>query len=232
MRTQNERGCLHGSAKTTARHAERRLCRQRTRGRLSLLLWAALCLFIGAALAVFFFGTWMESGDQREMESYVRLAVSGVLGPAAVLGGFYLVYVGIRDAFFRKKVRWPSPSAPSSLSLMRPRPWVSCSPWWTAIFVTTDSGLITSPWAASGKPWTGTTGAARPNGHPNGSGADSSSSSAAPADYGPRKRCLPREAGAFHCAFAVPRRFAFVSPTYGEICVLTSQCRRDRLYKN
>lgn len=79
------------------------LCRQRTRGRLSLLLWAALCLFIGAALAVFFYGTWMETADRRETEDYIRLAVSGVLGPVAVLGGFYLAYVGIRDAFFPEK---------------------------------------------------------------------------------------------------------------------------------
>ena len=78
-------------------------CRQRTRGRLRLLLWAALCLFIGAALAVFFVGTWMENRDRREMEDYVRLTVSGVLGPAAVLGGFYLACVGVRDAFFPAK---------------------------------------------------------------------------------------------------------------------------------
>ena len=80
-------------------------CRRRTRGQLRLLLWAALCFFLGATLTVFFRGTWMERMDQREMEDYVRLAVSGVLGPAAVLGGFYLVYTGIRDAFFPEKSR-------------------------------------------------------------------------------------------------------------------------------
>ena len=37
------------------------------------------------------------------MEACVRLAVSGVLGPTAVLGGFYLIYVGVRDAFFPEK---------------------------------------------------------------------------------------------------------------------------------
>lgn len=80
-------------------------CRQRTRGRLSLLLWAVLCFFIGVALTVFFFGTWIESEGQRETEDYIRLTVSGVLGPAAVLGGFYLIYTGIRDAFFPEKSR-------------------------------------------------------------------------------------------------------------------------------
>ena len=78
-------------------------CRQRTRGRLSLLLWAALFL----ALAVVFFGsffyllpmdrTYWDNGD------YALFYASCPVGLAFAAACVWAVYTGIRDAFFPEK---------------------------------------------------------------------------------------------------------------------------------
>ena len=80
-------------------------CRQRTRGRLNLLLWAALFL----ALAVMFIGvffyqlpmdrTYWDTGD------YVLFYASCPVGLAFLAACAYAAYTGIRDAFFPEKSR-------------------------------------------------------------------------------------------------------------------------------
>ena len=78
-------------------------CRQRTRGRLSLLLWAALFL----ALTVVFLGsffymfpmdrTYWDTGD------YVLFYASCPVGLAFFAACAYAAYIGVRDAFFPEK---------------------------------------------------------------------------------------------------------------------------------
>ena len=80
-------------------------CRQRTRGRLSLLLWAALFL----ALAVMFIGvffyllpmdrTYWDTGD------YALFYASCPVGLAFSAACVYAAYTGVRDAFFPGKSR-------------------------------------------------------------------------------------------------------------------------------
>lgn len=79
------------------------LCRRRTRGRLSLLLWAALFL----ALAVMFIGvffylrpmdrTYWDTGD------YALFYASCPVGLAFLTACAWAVYTGVRDAFFPEK---------------------------------------------------------------------------------------------------------------------------------
>ena len=78
-------------------------CRQRTRGRLSLLLWAVLFL----AIAVLLFGlflylrpmdrTYWDTGD------YALFYASCPVGLAFLAACAWAVYTGIRDAFFPEK---------------------------------------------------------------------------------------------------------------------------------
>ena len=78
-------------------------CRQRTRGRLSLLLWAALFL----ALTVVFLGTFLYqlSMDRAYWDTgdYVLFYASCPVGLAFLAACVWAVYTGIRDAFFPEK---------------------------------------------------------------------------------------------------------------------------------
>ena len=80
-------------------------CRQRTRGRLSLLLWAALFL----ALTVVFIGTFFYqfSMDKTYWDTgdYVLFYASCPVGLAFSAACIYAAYTGIRDAFFPEKSR-------------------------------------------------------------------------------------------------------------------------------
>ena len=78
-------------------------CRQRTRGRLGLLLWAALFL----ALTVIFIGTffYQRSMDRTYWDTgdYVLFYASCPVGLAFAAACVYAAYTGIRDAFFPEK---------------------------------------------------------------------------------------------------------------------------------
>ena len=78
-------------------------CLQRTRGRLSCLLWALLFLF----LAIIFFGAFfyqlpMDKSSWDTMD-YVLLYLSAPAGLIFSAACIYMTYVGIRDAFFPEK---------------------------------------------------------------------------------------------------------------------------------
>ena len=78
-------------------------CRQRTRRRLSLLLWAALFL----ALTVVFIGSflYMLSMDRTYWDTgdYVLFYASCPVGLAFAAACVWAVYTGVRDAFFPEK---------------------------------------------------------------------------------------------------------------------------------
>ena len=78
-------------------------CRQRTRGRRRLLLWAALCL----ALTVVCLGTFLYqlSMDRVYWDTgdYVLFYASCPVGLAFLAACVWAVYTGIRDAFFPEK---------------------------------------------------------------------------------------------------------------------------------
>ena len=78
-------------------------CLRRTRGRLSLLVWAALLLVLGGAAALLLPGYWAQDRAGWEGKEYFTLILCAALavgGPLAALG---LGYAGIRDAFFPGK---------------------------------------------------------------------------------------------------------------------------------
>ena len=78
-------------------------CRQRTRGRISLLLWATLFLIIAVLLfGVFFYlrpmdRTYWDTGD------YALFYASCPVGVAFLAACAWAAYTGIRDAFFPEK---------------------------------------------------------------------------------------------------------------------------------
>ncbi len=80
-------------------------CLQRTRGRLTGLIWAALCL-AGGGLAVWFFVT-AQSMPQEAEQLKEQLSFGYYLIPAAgavaILAGLFLAYRSLRDAFFPEK---------------------------------------------------------------------------------------------------------------------------------
>lgn len=80
-------------------------CLQRTRRRLTHLLWAALLLVISAACGVTFFVRLQTDRALWETEDYLTLAVAGTLTVGAALLGLYEGYTSLRDALMPEKSR-------------------------------------------------------------------------------------------------------------------------------
>lgn len=80
-------------------------CLQRTRGRLTGLIWAALCL-VGGGLAIWFFLTAQsmpyEAARLKEEMSFGYYLIP-VAGAAAILVGLFLAYRSLRDALAPEK---------------------------------------------------------------------------------------------------------------------------------
>ena len=80
-------------------------CLQRTRGRLTGLIWAALCL-VGGGLAIWFFLTAQsmpyEAARLKEEMSFGYYLIP-VAGAAAMLVGLFLAYRSLRDALVPEK---------------------------------------------------------------------------------------------------------------------------------
>lgn len=80
-------------------------CLQRTRGRLTGLIWAALCL-AGGGLAIWFFlavQTMPYEAEQLKEELKFGYYLIPVAGAAAILVGLFLAYRSLRDALAPEK---------------------------------------------------------------------------------------------------------------------------------
>lgn len=73
-------------------------CLQRTRQRLTRLLWALLYFFIAVCCGVFFGVTFMEDRAGWGMEEYAKLIVSCIAAVVFLICGIYETYTDIRDA--------------------------------------------------------------------------------------------------------------------------------------
>lgn len=73
-------------------------CLQRTRQRLTRLLWALLYFFIAACCGVFFGTTFVEERTGWGMEEYAKLVVSGIAAVVFLICGIYEAFTDIRDA--------------------------------------------------------------------------------------------------------------------------------------
>ena len=80
-------------------------CLQRTRGRLIQLVWAALCLLVGAAGAAYLWANWTEAETGGEYITYIKMIVSGVIAVGGVIAAIYEAYTGLRDALCPEKSR-------------------------------------------------------------------------------------------------------------------------------
>jgi len=80
-------------------------CRQRTRQRLTRLVWALLFLLIAVCCGVYFIAMLGEDRTGWELTEYVKLAVGAVVSLGALAMGLYEGYTDIRDAFCPEKSR-------------------------------------------------------------------------------------------------------------------------------
>ncbi len=90
-------------------------CLQRTRGRLTGLIWAAIFL-MGGGLAIWFFAvaqTMPYEVEKLKEELSFGYYLIPIAGAAAVLVGLFLAYRSLRDALVPEKAPWHSLSAVS-----------------------------------------------------------------------------------------------------------------------
>lgn len=78
-------------------------CLQRTRGRLILLVWAAVALLMAAAGAAYLTLSWTVDKTGWDYMEYIKLAAAGLLAVSGLLAAGYLAYTGLRDAFCPEK---------------------------------------------------------------------------------------------------------------------------------
>lgn len=78
-------------------------CLQRTRGRLILLVWAAVALLMAAAGAAYLTLSWTVDKTGWDYMEYIKLAAAGLLAVGGVLVAGYLAYTGLWDAFCPEK---------------------------------------------------------------------------------------------------------------------------------
>ena len=78
-------------------------CLQRTRGRLILLVWAAVALLMAAAGAAYLTLSWTVDKTGWDYMEYIKLAAAGLLAVGGLLAAGYLAYTGLRDAFCPEK---------------------------------------------------------------------------------------------------------------------------------
>lgn len=78
-------------------------CLSRTRKRLTWLIWALLVLAVGGALVYMLPVGLRQDRTYWDTMDYVTLALCGVGGPLFLIGGLYLAYAAIRDAFLPAK---------------------------------------------------------------------------------------------------------------------------------
>ena len=78
-------------------------CLQRTRGRLILLVWAAVALLMAAAGAAYLTLSWTVDKTGWDYMEYIKLAAAGLLAVGGLLVAGYLAYTGLRDAFCPEK---------------------------------------------------------------------------------------------------------------------------------
>lgn len=78
-------------------------CLQRTRGRLILLVWAAVALLMAAAGAAYLTLSWTVDKTGWDYMEYIKLAAAGLLAVGGLLVAGYLAYTGQRDAFCPEK---------------------------------------------------------------------------------------------------------------------------------
>ena len=78
-------------------------CLQRTRGRLILLVWAAVALLMAAAGAAYLTLSWTVDKTGWDYMEYIKLAAAGLLAVSGLLVAGYLAYTGLRDAFCPEK---------------------------------------------------------------------------------------------------------------------------------
>ncbi len=78
-------------------------CLSRTRKRLTWLIWALLVLAAGGALLYLLPIGLQQDRTYWDTGDYATLAFCGIGGPLLVIGGLYLAYAAIRDAFFPAK---------------------------------------------------------------------------------------------------------------------------------
>lgn len=78
-------------------------CLQCTRGRLILLVWAAVALLMAAAGAAYLTLSWTVDKTGWDYMEYIKLAAAGLLAVGGVLVAGYLAYTGLRDAFCPEK---------------------------------------------------------------------------------------------------------------------------------
>lgn len=78
-------------------------CLEKTRKRLASLGVAVIVLALGFCVAVYIFMMLKEDTSTWETMEYVKLAVGGLGGLALLLGGIYMAYTSVRDAFWPEK---------------------------------------------------------------------------------------------------------------------------------
>lgn len=83
--------------------AEAGYCLSRTRGRLITAIWSLLVLFIALCMgAVFLMGLQQDTAYWDKWD-YITLYGSALIGAALLALGLYMLYTGVRDAFFPEK---------------------------------------------------------------------------------------------------------------------------------
>lgn len=83
--------------------AEEGYCLSRTRKRLAWLIWALLVLALAGGMLVMFTVGLKQERTYWETMDYVTLALCGAGGPLFLIGGLFLAYIAVRDAFFPEK---------------------------------------------------------------------------------------------------------------------------------
>ncbi len=80
-------------------------CLSRTRKQLKGVLWSLLFLFIGAALAAFFYVGWKKDHADWDRKDIISLIVSGLGAVVMTILSIYQFYTSLRDTFFPGKSR-------------------------------------------------------------------------------------------------------------------------------
>lgn len=80
-------------------------CLSRTRKQLKGVLWSLLFLFIGAALAAFFYVGWKKDHADWDRKDILSLIVSGLGAVVMTILSIYQFYTSLRDTFFPGKSR-------------------------------------------------------------------------------------------------------------------------------
>ena len=78
-------------------------CLNRTRKRLTWLIWALLAAALGAGLVCMLVVGLRQDRTYWETSDYGTLAVCGIGGPLLLLLGLYLGYTAVRDACFPER---------------------------------------------------------------------------------------------------------------------------------